>query len=61
MRAFWAEEFKNDPPGQTEIFHVGGTGCVRQEIYVVGMTQAAIDTGHPIKFTQSTDDETPEQ
>jgi hypothetical protein len=61
VRAYWAAEFKKDPSGQIEVFHVGGQGCMKQEIYVLGITQAGFDTGHAVYFTQSTEDSTPDR
>ena len=34
-------------PGQIEVVHVGGQGCMKQEIYMLGITQAGFDTKIP--------------
>ena len=62
VKAYWVKEFKKDAPKMVEIFHVGGVSCVSQEIFVVGMTEAAIETGHSIQFIQGgeSDDDPPE-
>jgi hypothetical protein len=57
VRARWVEEFKKDPSGKIEVFHVGGRKTIiGQENYVIGLTQAAFETGHPIYFTQGEED-----
>ncbi len=57
VRSHWVEEFKKDPAGKVEVFHIGGTKTVvGQENYVIGLTEAAFETGHPIYFTQGTED-----
>lgn len=57
VRAHWIEQFKNDPAGKVEVFHIGGQKTVSgQENYVIGLTEAAFETGHPIYFTQGTED-----
>ena len=57
VRAHWVEAFKSDPPGKVEVFHIGGKKTVMgQENYVIGLTEAAFETGHPIYFTQGTED-----
>ncbi len=60
VRSHWVEQFKGDPAGKVEVFHIGGKKTViGQENYVIGLTEAAFETGHPIYFTQGTEDVPP--
>jgi hypothetical protein len=60
VRTHWVEQFKGDPAGKVEVFHIGGKKTViGQENYVIGLTEAAFETGHPIYFTQGTEDVPP--
>jgi len=60
VRTHWVEQFKSDPAGKVEVFHIGGKKTViGQENYVIGLTEAAFETGHPIYFTQGTEDVPP--
>jgi hypothetical protein len=60
VRVRWVAEFQKDPPGKVEVFHCGGQKTIKgQENYLIGMTEAAFETGHPIYFTQGEEEPFP--
>lgn len=65
VRKEWDEKFSQDPAGQVEIFH-GPAGCLArpkcpdEEVYTLGIMQAAMDTGHPVLWTTGESKDDPE-
>jgi hypothetical protein len=61
VQAEWVKTFSQDPAGQVEIFHVP-EGCLArplcpdQEIYTLGISKAAMETGHPVMWTPKEDE-----
>jgi hypothetical protein len=53
VRQEWVKKFSQDPAGQVEIFHapcIARPQCPDEEVYTLGIAQAAMETGHPVMW-----------
>jgi hypothetical protein len=56
VRQQYVQEFKADLPGKVEIFYapcIARPQCPDEEVYTLGIMQAATDTGHPVLWRTS--------
>ncbi len=63
VRQEWVEKFNQDPASQVEIFHapcIARPRCPDEEVYTLGIMQAAMEMGHPVLWrTTGTSEDDP--